>query len=281
MLRSNWIIFLLAAISHQRSILFSKDSYNATALQPTSTPNHSPSKMLEERRQVLQNLVTTAGSAAIGLVGFSPPAKAADESFIDYHVPPFSFELPKSGWKVLVKPNNSKITGPKIFSALDFNTGAVLTVVEEKPCAPAQFAGVTGGAAKQRCDMLLPSVEDKILFSETTLSKDISKLLVRYDDRDNAALQGTTSLDSIEAKNYSKSLDLVATTTIPTGGTYKDTLGLDRPYTILRKVQARVVILNDIVFSLWLSAPMDEWRKPVTGARLLQIWASVETTQNS
>lgn len=260
---------------------FQQSPYGAMAWQPASPPPPRPPK-LSERRHVLNSLIAVAGSVS-GFSSFSTCTNAAGatDEFVSYEVSPFSFDLPNSGWKALVKPNNPK--GPKMFAALDFNTGAALTVVEEQACSPAQYATTTSGSSSsaQRCDLLLPSGQGELLFSDTSLSKDVSKLLIRYDDRDNVALEGITVLDSVQPIPSGKntSFDLVATTTIPTGGTYQDTLGLDRPYTILRKVEARVVCLGDRILSLWLSAPVDEWRKPVTGAKLLQILASVQTSE--
>mmetsp|Transcript_22952 Transcript_22952/g.34543 ORF Transcript_22952/g.34543 Transcript_22952/m.34543 type:complete len:146 (+) Transcript_22952:3-440(+) len=141
--------------------------------------------------------------------------------------------------------------------------------------------------------------------SGENLPRDISKLIIRHDDRDNTALQGTTTLNSYQMtttaqgdQNNSNILDLIATTTMPSGGTYRDTMGIDRPSTIDRNVKAKAVVVNDDnrndsttttapsseslgaagtrILSLWLSAPSDEWQKPVMGIKLNQIWSSVK-----
>uniref|UniRef100_A0A7S1ZIT9 Uncharacterized protein n=1 Tax=Ditylum brightwellii TaxID=49249 RepID=A0A7S1ZIT9_9STRA len=85
---------------------------------------------------------------------------------------------------------------------------------------------------------------------------------------------------------------------MPSGGTYRDSMGIYRPSTIDRNVKAKAVVVNDDnrndsttttapsseslgaagtrILSLWLSAPSDEWQKPVMGIKLNQIWSSVK-----
>lgn len=193
---------------------------------------------------------------------------AGEEEFVPYSVAPFSFEIPKS-WNVIVKPGSNPKDG-KLFSALDFGTGAVVTVVQEQICSRADYAL----NEKKQCDIVEGETPP---FGSSTFSKDVTKLLRRHDDRDNAALQGTTQLDQVEAITDA-TFKTFATTTIPTGGTYQDRMGLDQPYVITRTVQSQVVVdkENNRVLSLWLSAPTDEWRKPVVGTKLLQVWASVK-----
>ena len=93
-------------------------------------------------------------------------------------------------------------------------------------------------------------------------------------------------------------LEVQATTTLPSGGTYRDTMGLEQPNTIDRKVVAKAYYTSscttpttsttntntdtntntntDIrVISIWLSSPVDEWQKPVMNIKLNQIWDSV------
>ena len=164
-----------------------------------------------------------------------------------------------------------------------------MTVVQEQACNVQEYAQQD----KRICDLVLPN--DKALFSDETLSKDISKLLIRHDDRDNAVLQGTTKLDSykLSSSTTGKSvLDLVATTTIPSGGTYRDGMGIDQPNTIDRRVKARAVLVstaneggkgapNASILSIWLSAALDDWQKPIMGIKLNQIWDSVEYAEET
>lgn len=254
------------------------------------------------RREIIQQSIKSVAGACVAASWMSSPmmrpsvANAATEStnvatttgdFVSYTVDPFTFELPKS-WKVIVNKRPSaatdgttkkKATGGKIFSAIDFSTGAVVTVVEEKICSPAEYA-----SDNVQCDIVASNggtTADVLPFSSstTTLSKDLSKLLIRHDDRDNVALQGTTALDSVEAaKTKASSWDVFATTTIPTGGTYRDGMGIDQPSMMTRTVQTKVVKSDDnpnMVMSLWLTAPSDEWGKPATGMKLRQSWKSI------
>ena len=81
-------------------------------------------------------------------------------------------------------------------------------------------------------------------------------------------------------------LDLIATTTIPSGGVYRDSMGIDRPNTIDRRVKAKSLLLSDSgdssdsptssILTVWLSAPLDEWGKPVMGTKLAQIYETIQ-----
>jgi hypothetical protein len=187
---------------------------------------------------------------------------------------------------------------------------------------------------KKICDFVLPppiasssaaaAVLAPLLFSEETYQKDARKLLLRHDDRDNAVLQGISTLETAHVvrvpppsptrrisstRNGTGStgtvsssavsvLEVQATTTLPSGGTYRDTMGLEQPNTIDRKVVAKAYYTSssttpttsttntntdtdttadtDIrVISIWLSSPVDEWQKPVMNIKLNQIWDSV------
>eukprot|EP00957_Ditylum_brightwellii_P157157 11961491-Ditylum_brightwellii.AAC.1 len=143
----------------------------------------------------------------------------------------FTFTLP-SDWKIITKPANDEKKKSKqttIFSAIDFQSGSVLTIVQEKACNVQEYA-----QSQNTCDVILSPGKD--LMSGENLPRDISKLIIRHDDRDNTALQGTTTLNSYQMtttaqgdQNNSNILDLIATTTMPSGGTYRDTMGIDRP----------------------------------------------------
>jgi len=243
---------------------------------------------------------------AVAAAAAPPPAAAAAAAAngdISYTVEPFVFTLPKS-WNVIVKNNKNnekkKLDG-KLFSAIDFSTGAVLTVVEEQICSPVEYA-----ANVKQCDMVATissggrdgiGKETTLPFSSPeTLSRDISKLLIRHDDRDNAALQGSTRLESVDtvtidsrsssssrrssssSSNRASSWNVYATTNIPTGGTYTYGMGLDQPNMLARTVQTKVVKTDENpyrVISLWLTAATDDWNKPTTGLKLREIWKSV------
>jgi hypothetical protein len=152
----------------------------------------------------------------------------------------------------------------------------------------------------------LPS--SALLFSEeSTRAKDVTKLLIRHDDRDNAVLQGTSQLQSYTKGDGNGKgdddgvVELMATTVLPSGGTYRDTMGLDQPSTITRMVKAKAKVVAILappqkdsdssstpkptttttstdVYSVWLSAPEDEWQNPAMGTRLRQTWESVRLT---
>ena len=297
-----WIVFCLVAVEAWQIPSRSQPS------SPKVDCNHFPQDACNvcspsSRREIIQQGITSVAGACIAATswGSSPSAtNAATEStnaatntgdFVSYTVEPFTFELPKS-WKVIVnkKPNaatdgiaKKKATDGKLFSAMDFSTGAVVTVVEEKICSPVEYA-----SNNVQCDIVASNggTADALPFSSsiTSLSKDFSKLLIRHDDRDNAALQGTTALDSVETVESSikttkaSSWDVFATTTIPTGGTYRDGMGFDQPSMMTRTVQTKVVKSDDnsnSVMSLWLTAPTDEWGKPATGMKLRQSWKSI------
>eukprot|EP00979_Chaetoceros_neogracilis_P000689 scaffold162_cov267-Chaetoceros_neogracile.AAC.39 len=216
---------------------------------------------------------------------------------VEIPIQDFTISIPAS-WKVTSntssskntnKPNTSKRSNnSKIFSAIDLQSGSVMTVVEEQTCSAQEYA-----QSINSCDLPLSPL--KRIFSQDTIDKDISKLLIRHDDRDNTALQGTTKLDTynIDRGANDNLLDLTVTTTIPSGGTYRDTMGIDRPNMVERRVKAKALVKNGTaqigaedgqtllggestrILTLWLSAPMDEWQKPVMGTKLNQIWDSI------
>lgn len=207
----------------------------------------------------------------------APPQDApeAKEKTIEYTVQDFTMALPES-WKVItkydVKPTKPAST-PTIFSAIDFNSGAVISVVREEACSVSDYAKSSFEKSPKKsnprkCDFVLKPSEGaspfQNLFSLDSYEKDASKLLIRHDDRDNAVLRGVSRIndaklvgtsglrrsppeylsmnDLARVDSYSSFLlDLAATTTIPTGGTYRDTMGLEQPNTIDRRVLAKAV----------------------------------------
>merc|ERR1712157_334374 len=140
------------------------------------------------------------------------PKKSTDK--IEYFINNFSVTIP-SNWLVTIKPTNISTTSnkmttknnSKLFSAIDIQSGSVITVVKEQACNVQEYA-----QSMKACDIVLTTTptnsfgddgkSNKIsLFSEETIEKDVSKLLIRYDDRDNAVLQGTTKLNSYSLNN--------------------------------------------------------------------------------
>jgi len=236
----------------------------ALAWQPQIHPN---------RRQAIQTIL--AGCVAAPR---TVSAAAVDE-FVPYSVAPFSFEIPKS-WKVTVKPSPGKPKDGKVFSALDSETGAVLTVVQEQICSRTDYA-----LNEKKCDLVGGDGSGSSVFAEATFDQDVTKLLRRYNDRDNvviegypySVIQGTTALDRVERDALPGSFQAFITSSIPTGGTYLGKDAREQPYATTRTVQSRVrVVDNDRVMSVWLSAPTDEWRKPLVGTQLLQVWGSIQ-----
>jgi len=211
----------------------------------------------------------------------SPVAK---EKTNVYTVQDFSVALPVN-WKVITK-YDEKMTKPPstptLFSAIDFNSGAVISIVKEEACSVSEYARSSFEKSKKnptkQCDFALRNTSEEgtiqVLFSPETYEKDASKLLVRHDDRDNAVLRGVSRIEesTLTAKggrrrrhsippsqqslsltsdmvsttdSYSSSLlELRATTTIPTSGTYQDGMGIEQPNTIDRKVRAKAVAIT-------------------------------------
>jgi hypothetical protein len=224
------------------------------------------------RRTVLQSLLV--GSSSVFL---SPSGAIADETPSDlktYQSDLFALSVPSS-WSVITNTadnNTNKQPLRKdglLFSALDLSSGSVVTVYREQACDLATYVQ----DSKNYCDLMLPK-DGGPLFGEATLQKDLQKLLIRYDERDNKVLDGTTALveySATETRNKNNcSLRLMGATVIPTGGTYRDGMGLDQPKTLTRIVKASVLVLSEenTVLSAWISAPEDEWQKPVSGIRL-------------
>lgn len=219
-----------------------------------------------------------------------PPV--AKEKVVEYTVLDFRVALP-ANWKVITKydEKGKPPSTPTLFSAIDFNSGAVISVVKEEACSVSDYAKSSFETSKdktksKKCDFVLrPSDAEgstsqgqtQNLFSIETYEKDASKLLIRHDDRDNAVLRGVSRIEeskimgmggrrrrplelsisspgengngavatAVASDSYVSSLlELTATTTIPTSGTYRDTMGLEQPNTIDRKVLAKSVAIT-------------------------------------
>jgi hypothetical protein len=278
----------------------------------------------------------------------SSDASSSDSSsigMIDYNIKDFSISLPNN-WNIITKYNKQDDgkktkTNPTLFSAIDFKSGTVVSVVQEEACsineyAKSSFSSSSSSSSSSKdknsnnnkvCDFVLTTTSSPenekslLLFTNETYKKDAIKLLIRHDDRDNAVLQGISYLDNCQlvsptSKSTSTStsskqqqkqslLELQATTTIPSGGTFRDTMGINQLNTIDRKVVAKAYYYyNDAaavtptnatsdnddpsptssrinVISIWLSSPLNEWQNPSMNIKLNQIWDSVTTTTSS
>ena len=106
------------------------------------------------------------------------------------------------------------------------------------------------------------------LFSKETLTSDISKLLIRHDDRDNKVLQGTTKMDTYEYDDESfvdgrgasvngnnskrRVVNVYSTTTLPISGTYRDGIWVS-------SVLIQLIALSEQ--SQWLLLVMNQQQK--------------------
>lgn len=189
----------------------------------------------------------------------------------------FSISVPSTFSIITNKIGSDTTTSGQIFSALDLNSGTVITVHRESACPIDQYV-----SQPKTYDFVLPNEADGPLLSEQTMKRDATKMIIRHDDRDNAVLGGTSTLQSIERvkEGPNDGIVMVANTNLPTGGTYQDEMGLRRESTITRVVKARVVVQtgesgSKSFLGVWISSPLDEWQKPVMGTRLRQIIQSI------
>eukprot|EP00555_Chaetoceros_dichaeta_P007913 CAMPEP_0198264956 /NCGR_PEP_ID=MMETSP1447-20131203/19070_1 /TAXON_ID=420782 /ORGANISM="Chaetoceros dichaeta, Strain CCMP1751" /LENGTH=234 /DNA_ID=CAMNT_0043954139 /DNA_START=243 /DNA_END=947 /DNA_ORIENTATION=+ len=189
----------------------------------------------------------------------------------------FSLSVPSNFSIITNKIGSDASTSGQIFSALDLNSGTVVTVHRESACPIDQYV-----SQPKTCDFVLPNEADGPLLSEQTMKRDATKMIIRHDDRDNAVLGGTSTLQSIERveEGPNDGIVMVANTILPTGGTYQDEMGLRRESTITRVVKARVVVQtgesgSKSFLGVWVSSPLDEWQKPVMGTRLRLIIQSI------
>jgi hypothetical protein len=217
------------------------------------------------RRVVLKSW----GAAALSTVAFGSAAGAATTAetvMYQSNVDNFSLSIPSS-WTIVTKNKDGQ--PGQLFSAIDLKSGSVVNVVRERPCEMQLYIDKPA-----QCDLFVPSTG---LLSDETIQRDVSKLLVRYDERDNKVLDGVSRLDSFSRKKGSNGLEIAAVTTIPTGGTYRDGMGLDQPNTLNRITKAHALVqANGSLVSIWLSAPEDEWKQPVMGIRLRQLYESIK-----
>mmetsp|Transcript_3868 Transcript_3868/g.8133 ORF Transcript_3868/g.8133 Transcript_3868/m.8133 type:complete len:297 (-) Transcript_3868:342-1232(-) len=182
-----------------------------------------------------------------------------------------------TAYKVIV--NKIKPDAPasgKLFSALDLKSGTAITVYRENACPIDLYA-----SQPKLCDVALPSGSDAdgALLSEQTVQKDATRMLRRYDDRDNAVLGGASTLESVERMSDG-GIFMIANTVLPTGGAYRDEMGITRESTITRVVRARVALQTDgsgarSLLGVWVNSPEDEWRKPAAGIALRRVVESM------
>jgi hypothetical protein len=220
------------------------------------------------RRAVFKSLGTAVlstvvfeSTAADGAATTPPAETVAYQSEVDN----FSLSVPSS-WTVVTKNKDGQ--SGQLFAAIDLKSGSVVNVVRERPCEMKLYID-----EPKQCDLFIPPTG---LLSDETFQRDVSKLVVRYDERDNAVLDGVTRIDSF-SRTKKGGIEIEAVTTIPTGGTYRDGMGLDQPNTLDRIAKGHAVVqANGSLVSIWLSAPSDEWNKPVSGIRLRKIYESIK-----
>jgi len=250
-------------ISRRESILKITSAATATISICTLLSSSKPALAVEE--------INNSKKASVG----SPPKKELTE--YESKRNKFSISVPSTFSIITNKIGSDTTTSGQIFSALDLNSGTVITVHRESACPIDQYV-----SQPKTCDFVLPNEADGPLLSEQTMKRDATKMIIRHDDRDNAVLGGTSTLQSIERvkDGPNDGIVMVANTILPTGGTYQDEMGLRRESTITRVVKARVVVQtgesgSKSFLGVWISSPLDEWQKPVMGTRLRQIIQSI------
>ena len=281
-----------SAATSMASILFS-----VTTAPPALAADADENEATVASSDSIKTIATTDDASAVD----DPTPVAAKEKMVEYIVQDFTVALP-ANWKVITKYDEKAVkklsSTPTLFSAIDFNSGAVISIVKEEGCSINEYAksafetskNKKTGPAKKTCNFVLKNEEG--VFSAETFKKDASKLLIRHDDRDNAVFRGVSTIEESnlvgEPSSYSASskttsstwdsyasslLELRATTTIPTSGTYRDTMGLEQPNTIDRKVLAKAVATTTIVTTRKTDADANASAEvvlpPATESRLL------------
>ena len=194
-----------------------------------------------------------------------------------------SIALPPT-FKLITQKLDSDLPSGQLFSAIDLNSGAVITVHRENACPTERYV-----AQPKLCDLVLSDVAGvggvATMLSPETMEKDATKMMIRHDDRDNAALGGTSNLVSVE-QQQAGGIFMVTNTVLPTGGTIKNEIGRTVEATLIRQVKTRVVlqtsestssgVKTSSLLGVWVSAPLDEWQKLVMGTKLIQIVNSIQ-----
>jgi len=247
------------------------------------------------RRESILKITSAAATATVSLCTLSNPVLAVEDmnnnqkrsasgstpkkEFNEFESVSnkFSITVPLTFKIITNKIGSEMAMSGQIFSALDLNSGTVITVHRENACPFDQYV-----SQPKLCDFVLPSETDGELLSAETMYKDATKMMIRHDERE-AVLSGTSTLESVERikDGINNGIFMVVNTDLPTGGTYTDGMGLIRESTLTRVVKARVVVQtgvngNKSFLEIWISSPLDEWKKPVMGTKLRQIIDSIK-----
>jgi len=257
--------------------------------------------MISRRNMMMTTCLGVVSSSALFLGASAANAAVSDitdeKKVTTIKTDSYSFTIPSS-WTITSSSKNNNDNG-LLFSSIDLQGGATLTVVREQACSPKQYF-----EQPKVCDLSLTAQGSPPFADEAVWNKDAEKLLARRDDREqtNKILGAPPSiLESITSlpNNNNTMIEIVAKTEIPTGAPpKKDVLGRITQDTIIRIAKARVAVLqttttstnndnNDnntttatSLVSIWLNAPLDEWQKPVSGIRLQQVLQSIQIITN-
>jgi hypothetical protein len=280
-------LFLLWTTSFVVSfgLLGPKPSAAAAAAAAKRSPQDEWSKIRNAPRELLRigaGMALTfqiASSAAVLLL----PAPAIAANTIEG----YTTTIENASYSVVL-PSNWKVTSQKkdinldqnglLLSVIDLQGGATVTVVREQSCPVKEFFD-----QPKLCDLPFPNKDAGGLTfaSEESTESIVKKLIIRRDDRDNAALGADpTTLDSVSRMDDGHA-QLVASTRIPTGAVKKDAIGRTVQENLVRVAKTNVGVQttesNELpsLVSVWISAPQDEWQTPASGIRLQQVVESV------
>ena len=219
-----------------------------------------------------------ATACLVGSILVSGPS-GADEIPPDmsvYETSSYSMMLPSS-WKVVSQRKDNLNQNGLLFSAIDLKGGATVTVVREQACPVQEYF-----EKPKLCDLPVPK-EGLIFSSEESMNGVLKKAVIRRDDRDNAVLGANPTKIDAMTRIDDRHAELVASTEIPTGAVKKDAIGRTVQESIVRVVKTKISIQQleedssaaPSLLSVWMSAPLDEWQKPVSAIRLQQAVDSV------
>ena len=215
-----------------------------------------------------------------------------DTSLQPIETPSYSLTLP-SNWKIITSAKRNGADDQQtgvLLSVLDLHGGATVTVVRERACPAQEYFN-----QPTRCDLPLPANgglqfhndgDNSLAATAPTTQSMVRKLLIRRDDRDNAVLGAAPSTLESWTRRDGLHADLVSSTSIPTGATTKNAIGQTVEDMLVRVAKAQVGIQQEersggqatapnLLLSVWVSAPLDEWQKPVSGIRLQQVVDSI------
>lgn len=242
-------------------------------LTPTTSESNNDRRISQFQRILASSLLAVCISWSSQSV---EPAVAATAESVKIETSSYSINIPSS-WKVINRKSDSLIgQNGVLLSVLDPQGGSTVSVVREQACPASKYF-----EQPKLCDLVLP--KDGVLdFSSQEVTEAIvKKMVIRRDDRDNAALGAEpTSLDQISRLD-DHHVDFVGSTSIPTGAVKKDAIGRTVQESIVRVAKMKTSIQeldgeeSPCLLSVWVSAPLDEWQKPLTGIRLQQVVDSV------